>query len=415
MDIFERIARRARSLQPSPIRKLVPLMRRPGMISLGGGYPNPSTFAFERIDVTFASGSSACIEQADMVSACQYGPTDCDAALRPLLLEWHQHKDGVALQANQVQVLNGSQEGLHIAAYLLLDPGDSVALSEPAYPGALAAFRAFSNSFISFPVDASGSDTAALERTLEARASLGEPMPKFVYEVPNGHNPAGVALSLPRREHLLHLASRFDLLVLEDDPYQLVRLDDRPPLPSLQSLDKEGRVLRLDSFSKIFAPGLRIGYASGPAPLIRFFDLYKQTTNLHTSSMIQALLAQYLRTHRPEGFQAQIERSCQVYRRNRDAMVDAARKFLPAQVCFDIPTEGMFVWFRLPDGYVAERMVERDGLDLGVLLVPGSAFSSCGGLANCMRASFSMVDPEAIEEGMRRFGEMIRREAQRLG
>ena len=174
-------------------------------------------------------------------------------------------------------------------------------------------------------------------------------------------------------------------------------------------------MLRLDSFSKIFAPGFRIGYASGPAPLIRFFELYKQTTNLHTSSMIQALLAQYLKTHRPDGFQAQIERSCQVYRRNRDAMVDAARKFLPAQVSFDIPTEGMFIWFRLPHGYVAERMVERDGLDLGVLLVPGSAFSSCGGLANCMRASFSMVDPDAIQEGMRRFGEMIRREAQRQG
>lgn len=413
MDISSVLSRRARALRPSPIRKLVPLIRQPGMISLGGGYPNPATFAFERIEVAFASGEKACIDGSAMTSACQYGPTDCDAVLRPLLIDWHRHKDGVVIEPGQLQVLNGSQEGLHIAAYLLLDPGDTVALSEPAYPGALGAFRAFSDQFLSFPVDAQGSDTRVLEQVLEARASSGAPMPKFIYEVPNGHNPAGVALSLERREHLIRIASRFDLLVVEDDPYQLVRLEKGPAAASLQSLDKEGRVLRLDSFSKIFAPGLRIGYATGPAELIHFFELYKQTTNLHTSSMIQSLLAQYLQAHGPDGFRAQIDRSCEVYRRNRDAMVAGARRYLPQDVRFEVPSEGMFLWFQLPEGYDTERMVENDGLELGVLLVPGPAFSSCGGLTNCMRASFSMVEPDAIEEGMRRFGEMIRREMER--
>ena len=414
MDIQSLVASRARALAPSPIRKLAPMMRRPGMISLGGGYPNPSTFAFERVDVSFRGGRSATLEGALLQAACQYGPTECDTSLRPLLRAWHEHKDGVQLGDGTLQVLNGSQEGLHVLAYLLLEPGDVVALSEPAYPGALGAFGAFSRSFVSFPIDENGTRTSELERILEAREARGEAKPKFVYEVPNGHNPGGVALSLDRRRDLLRIASRFDLLVVEDDPYQLVQLDTREPIPTLQALDTEGRVLRLDSFSKIFAPGLRVGYASGPPELIRLFELYKQTTNLHTGSMVQALLAQYLSAFGPEGFAARIRESCDVYRTNRDAMVDAARRHLDDDVRFNVPSEGMFVWFVLPEGFDAERMVDTDGTDLGVLLVPGPAFSTCGGLRNCMRASFSMVPPSAIEEGMVRFAEMVRRERARV-
>jgi len=384
------------------------------MISFGGGYPNPSTFAFAQIDVAFSDGSKASVDGDDMSSACQYGPTDCDAALRPLLIEWHKHKDGVTLKPDQIQVLNGSQEGLHIAGYLFLNHGDAVALSEPAYPGALGAFRAFTNNFVSFPIDEHGSNTTALEQILSDRVDRGEPIPKLLYEVPNGHNPAGVALSLDRRHHLLKIASRFDILIIEDDPYQLVKLDDRPPLPTLQSLgaentDTENRVIRLDSFSKIFAPGLRVGYASGPATFIRLFELYKQTTNLHTSSMVQMLLTKYMKSHPPDEFRARIKTNCELYRRNRDAMVRAAKEFLPSSVKFHVPTEGMFIWFRLPEGLDAQHMVENDGLELGILLVPGSAFSSCGGLSNCMRASFSMIDADAVVEGMRRFGTMVHR------
>lgn len=413
MDLQSRLARRAKALRPSPIRKLVPLMRQPGMISLGGGYPNPTTFAFEAMDISFASGRRARIDGPAMISACQYGPTDADAQLRPLLVDWHEHKDGVRLEAHQIQVLNGSQEGLHIVAYLLLDSDDAVAISEPAYPGALGAFRAFSENFLTFPVDAEGSVTTDLEAMLQRRAAGGQPLPKFIYEVPNGHNPAGVALSKARRKHMIEIANRFDLLIVEDDPYELVRLEQGPRAPSLQSLDRQGRVIRLDSFSKIFAPGLRIGYASGPAEVMRAFELYKQTTNLHTSAMVQSLLTHYLRTHGLDGFLQQIRESCKVYRRNRDVMVEAARRILPEHVRFVVPTEGMFIWFQLPEGYDSERMVEMDGTDLGVLLVPGPAFSSRGELASCMRASFSMVEPADIEEGMRRFGEMIRREQER--
>ena len=414
MDFKRLMAKRTKGLSPSPIRKLVPLMRQPGMVSLGGGYPNAKTFAFEAMEIAFKSGRRFSIKDTAMDLACQYGPTDAHAELKPHLLAWHKAKDGVELKPEQVQVLTGAQEGLHIMGYLFLDTEDLVALSEPAYPGALGAFRAFTEKFIPVPIDAEGMKTDELEKILDARRKAGQAMPKFIYEVPNGHNPAGVALSVGLRRHLLEVASRFDLPVLEDDPYQLVQLEDRDPWPTLQSMDREGRVVRLDSFSKIFAPGLRLGYASGPAEIIGYFQLYKQGTNLHTSAMDQSLLTGFLSGHTHEEFRALIRENCRFYRGNRDAMVEAARRHLPAGIRFNVPNEGMFLWFELPEGYDTDRMVEKDGVALGVLLVPGIGFSTAGGLKNCMRASFSMAAPAQIEEGMKRFAKMIENEKTRL-
>ena len=298
-------------------------------------------------------------------------------------------------------------------AYLLADPEDSIALDEPTYPGALSAFQSFTRNFVAVPLDEHGMNTDALDRELSCLASAGKRLPKFIYVVPSGHNPPGVALSVDRRKRLLDVASRHDVLVLEDDPYQLVRLDGTVPPPTLQSMDREGRVVRLDSFSKVFAPGLRIGYASGPADVIRQFVLFKQSSNLHTSMFIQALLHKYMTAGGHEGFREHIGRNCEFYRRNRDVMLEAAREFLPPEVKYNVPGEGLFVWFVLPEACDAKRMIEEDCEKLKVILVPGGAFSTLEGLRNCMRASFSMVQPEDIREGMRRFGGMVRAELAR--
>jgi len=415
MNIQPLLSRRMRGLKPSPIRKLNPIMRMPGMISLGGGYPNAKTFVFESLDVVFKSGARFTIRDQSMDLACQYGPTDFHAELKPLILRWHIGKDGVELKADQVQILNGAQEGLHMMAYLFANEEDSVVVSEPTYPGALGAFRAFTENFISIPLDSQGMITAELEKILRKRQAAGERMPKFIYEVPNGHNPAGVSLVLDRRRHLLEIAARYRIMILEDDPYQLIRLEKgRDPAPTLQSMDRENLVVRLDSFSKIFAPGLRLGYVSGPADVIGCFQLYKQGANIHTSAMDQSLLTGFLANHTQEAFRAMIRENCRIYRRNRDAVLEAARKHLPADIRYHIPQEGMFLWFEMPEGFDADRMVEQDGVKLGVLLVPGSGFSTTGGLKNFMRASFSMIDPEQIEEGLIRFAGMIERERERI-
>ena len=415
MNIQSLLARRTEGLRPSPIRKLNPLMRIPGMISLGGGYPNAETFALTSMEVVFKSGRKLHLRDKSMDLACQYGPTDAHADLKPHIIQWHSAKDGVELKGDQIQVLNGAQEGLHTMAYLFLDEGDSVALSEPAYPGAMAAFRAFTQRFLPVPLDAQGMITTELERLLAKRKAAGESLPKFIYDVPNGNNPAGVSLSVERRSHLLQIASKYNLLILEDDPYQLVQLEDRNPLPTIQSLDTEERVLRLDSFSKIFAPGLRLGYASGQADIIRYFQLYKQGSNLHTSAMDQALLAGFLASHSHEEFRALVRENCKIYRRNRDALLAAAKRVLPADIRYNIPQAGMFLWFELPERFDTDRMMELDGVELGIILLPGSAFSTTGGLKNHMRASFSMILPEQAEEGMMRFSRMIERERKRTG
>lgn len=410
MEIKERFAERARDKSPSPIRELLKYMTIEGMISLGGGYPNPDTFAFEAIDISFRSGQSVHIEGKSLTTASQYGPSDAHAGLKSELRSWQQHKDGVSLNDDQLVVLNGSHEGLFIMSYLFLNNDDSVIVSEPTYPGALAAFKSFTKNFIQVPLDSSGMNTEVLEETLAKIEMQGGPLPKFIYVIPNGHNPGGVALSDNRRKHLLRIASDYDLLVLEDDPYQLIKLDDSPLQPTLQSLDKEGRVIRLDSFSKIFAPGLRIGYASGHPEIIRQFVLFKQSSNLHTSTFIQEILMQYLSSVGHESFRDHIKKNCLLYRTNRDAMVTAVKEHLPSGISFNIPTEGMFMWFEMPEKHNAVRMMENYCEELKVILVPGGAFSSSGGCGNCMRASFSLVPPEQIGEGIRRFGEMIRKD-----
>jgi 2-aminoadipate transaminase len=356
---------------------------------------------------------SAVLEGDDLIGASQYGASDAHAGLREQLVEWHRAKDGVSLDPSQLVVLNGCQEGLFIAAYLLTDEDDSIALSEPAYPGALSAFRSFTRKFVPVPLDEHGMDVDALDRALTAIHDDGGRLPKFIYTVPSGHNPGGVALSQERKRRLLEIAKRYDRLVLEDDPYQLVRLDGSDPPPTIQSMDEEGRVVRLDSFSKVFAPGLRIGYATGPPDIIRQFVLFKQSSNLHTSMFIQAVLEKYMAAAGLDGFREHIRDNCRLYRENRDAMIDAAREHLPADVSYNVPNEGMFVWFVLPEVCDAKRMIDEQCEDLKVLLVPGSAFSTTGGLVNCMRASFSMVSPDRIREGMRRFGEMVKVEMSR--
>ena len=407
------LSQRARRRAPSPIRELMPYLGIEDMISLGGGYPNPLTFPFEEISLRARGGETLSLTGAQLLQASQYGPTE---GLSPLLEEirgWQRYKDGVEIPEAGLLMLNGSQEGLYILADLLLDEGDEVVLSEPSYPGAAAAFRSFSDRFLAIPLDEEGMRCDLLGRVLAERRARGQGLPRLVYTVPNGHNPAGVSLSERRRRELVELACKYDLLLLEDDPYQLLRFAGSSRPPTLQSLLPE-RVLRLDSFSKILCPGLRLGYASGPPWLIRAMVLHKQASNLQTASLAQALLLMLLRFLGHEGLMQSIADKVALYLSNRDTMVRAAQRHLPEELSFDIPQAGMFIWFELPDGYDASRMIDLDCTELGVLLVPGPAFSTQGGCCNAMRASFSMVPKERIEEGIRRFARMLEREKERV-
>jgi len=412
-NIDAHLAERAKGREPSPIRAIFPLLSIPGMISFGGGYPNPSTFPFAGMKISFKGGQEVQLEENAIKAAIQYGPSNGNPDLVAELIEWHKFKDGLELTTESLVVLNGAQEGLFITGFLFLESDDTVVLSEPTYPGALSAFSAFTKNYIPIPLDEQGIDVGRLSSILDQIKANGEKIPKLIYTIPNGHNPGGVALSEDRRRKMVKIANEHDILILEDDPYQLLNLEDAPCKRSLQSLDQEGRVIRLDSFSKIFAPGVRVGYASGAKEMMQHFILFKQAANLHTSSLSQQILAAYLTKIGVQDFHAEIHEKCRLYRKNRDNMVDAARSTLPKEVGFNVPNEGFFIWFTLPDYCDAEYMVQNYSKDLKVLLVPGPAFSSSKGCKNCMRASFSMVDQNSISSGMEKFAEMIRREKTR--
>ncbi|MBN2091067.1 PLP-dependent aminotransferase family protein [candidate division KSB1 bacterium] len=410
ISLQSRLARKAQSKQPSPIRELMRYLSIEDMISLGGGYPNPETFMLQQIELTFKESTHFTFAEKDLIQASQYAPSDVLPALKTPLFEWQKFKDDVKLNDGQLVVLNGSQEGIFIMAYLFLDEDDFVVVSEPSYPGAIAAIKSFTKNFLAVPLDSEGMQTDVLIMLLAERQSRGLKLPKFIYTIPTGHNPGGVTLSLARRKAMIEIAQKFDLLILEDDPYQLLQLEKTNLLPTLQSLDQEGRVIRLDSFSKIFAPGLRLGYASGSLEIIQQFIYFKQSSNIHTSSLVQKLLGEYLQKTGFVNFMSQIQQNCLLYQQNRDAMIAAAQRHLPPVVKFNSPAAGMFIWFELPTLCDATRMIEQSAADLKVVLVPGTAFSTQQGLKNYMRASFSMVSPSQIEEGIRRFALMIQHE-----
>lgn len=401
------IASRAKGLAPSAIRELLPYSRMEDMVSLGGGYPNPATFAINRLTCETIDGVSLTLEDETLARGLQYGPSPGEPGLIECLREWHRERDGVDLVQDRFVVLNGGQEGLFAAGYLFLDEGDSVLCSGPTYPGALSSFRAFTDRFVTAPVDSFGVRTDKIADVLDGLASRGERLPRFIYTIPTGHNPAGVNLSLERREELLEIARRFDLLVIEDDPYRMITFDGGDPLPTLQSLDQDGRVIRLDSFSKIFLPGFRIGYLTASVEIVAKFVLFKQASNLHTTSLNQVILAEYFTRKGVKPFLERTREIAELYRRNRDALLDACGEYLPDWVDYDVPDAGMFVWFRLPGDVDADALVKKEILNDRVILVPGPPFSPDGACRNCVRASFGTGDHATLAEGVRRFARML--------
>jgi DNA-binding transcriptional MocR family regulator len=412
MDISSKLAARAKDKAPSPIRELMKYMQIPDLISFGGGYPNESTFVFDQVSFQFRNGSRLDLRDAELLSGSQYGPSSGQPLLKEQIIAWQKQKDQVTLAADELIVLNGSQEGLFILGYLFLEEDDCVIVSEPTYPGAISAFSSFCRHYLPVDLEADGISTSQIETLLRTRKQQGLRLPKFIYDVPFGHNPGGVRLSRAKRQHLLQIAREFDIFIIEDDPYELIRYEPADDFPTIQSLEAPARdyVIRLDSFSKIFVPGFRIGYASANREIIRQFELFKQSSNLHTSSFNQMILARFMKDFGLDAFRQHIKRNCQFYQANRDVMIEASQTYLKDLVRYQIPQDGLFIWYELPAECCAARMIANYAGELRVLMVPGDGFSVRAGLKNCMRASFGSVTADRIEEGMKRFRDMLQRE-----
>jgi 2-aminoadipate transaminase len=379
------LAARVGAVRSSVIRDLLALTERPGVISFAGGLPAPELFDLEGARASFA----AVLAQAGP-RALQYSPTEGDRALREAVADRYTRR-GLATDASDILITTGSQQGLNLLATALVDPGDVVLVESPSYLAALQCFALAGARLVAVPSDDTGIDVEALAG-LAARLR-----PKLLYTVPTFQNPTGRTLDLANRRAVVAAAERYGFRVLEDDPYAELRYSGDPVLP-LAALTGPGQVVSTGSFSKILAPGLRLGWIRTDASLLAAVVVAKQAADLHTSTVDQAAAAHYLAAGRLDGAVARMREE---YRRRRDALLAGLPDALPPGSRWTRPDGGMFVWATLPDGWDTTALLPR-ALDHDVAFVPGAPFFPADPRPATMRLSFTTYGPDDIAEGTRR-------------
>ncbi len=378
-------ARRNDRVQPSAIRELLRLGDDPSVISFGGGYPDPALFPTAELTEVFAE------VLASGARTLQYTASIGLPRLREQIAA-RMTRDGTPCTADDIVITHGGQQGLDLAGKLMIDPGDVIATEDPTFLGALLAFNPYEPDYAAVRTDEDGLDPAHLDEVLASQPGV-----KMLYTVPDFLNPTGVSLSLERRHQLIEVANRHDVVVLEDSPYRDLRFDgDR--LPTLASLDTEGRVIYLGSFSKILAPGLRLGWMMAPKPLLDRLALLKLAADTQSSTLNMAAVSTYLDRYDVE---AQIARANASYRRKRDLTLAALDEVLPADVTFTRPHGGLFTWLTFPQGFDAGDFM-RDTLlpRARVAYVPGATFFPTDPQPNHARLSYATLPEETLVHGL---------------
>jgi 2-aminoadipate transaminase len=388
----------ARNMTRSVIRELLKLTRRPEIISFAGGLPDPSAFPMAEV-----ADATAHVLKRDGTNALQYGPTEGDQRLKDLLIARHEHLDGIKLTPDNILITVASQQGLDLVAKIFIDPGDAVIVGLPTYIGALGAFKSYGAKLIGVPLDDDGMEMDVLERELDGLRKKGE-KPKFIYEVPDFQNPAGITMSEARRLELIALARRYDVLVVEDSPYRELRYEGEPAR-SIYSLDGDGRVIGLYTFSKILFPGMRLGWVIADQAIIEKICIAKQSTDLCTPAFTQAIVAELMARGLLDKV---IENVKKINTEKRLVMLDALDKHMPKLpgLSWTRPQGGLFLWVSLPEYMDADQLF-YEAIDRNVAYVIGSAFHCNGRGKNTMRLNFSFPTREEIVEGVKRLAKVI--------
>ncbi|KAJ6544961.1 TdiD protein [Mycena vulgaris] len=420
----------AKARLPSPIRSLLPLEATPGIISLLAGKPNPSSFPFTSLNFTArpppsegglgdAEDISLTISGAELTAALQYGATGGMAPLVDWFVELQHKVHGRARgEGWTLSVGSGSQDLLSKAIIALLNPGDSVLVQSPVYAGVIPLFHSLQCEQIEVDADAEGISTVSLRAILEAWPA-DKPKPRVLYTIPYGGNPTGATATLARRREVLQLAREHDLLIMEDDPYfYLFYGADAARPPSYFAMERAdascaghpvGRVLRFDSISKILSAGMRIGFASGPAPLLRAIDAHTATANLQPASLTQAVALALLAAWGHDGFLRHTRGVSDFYRAKRDVFEAAMQRHLAGLAEWALPESGLFFWFKLllPGEGDSAQVVRTQAFERGVLALPGTVFLPNGRTTAYVRAAFSLLAEEEVDEALKRLRETI--------
>lgn len=395
-----RFAQRTQRMKSSAIRELLKFTELPEVISFAGGMPAPEIFPVNEF-------KEACIRVLENYGpqSLQYGTTEGYKPLREMIAR-HSERYGIEVTSDNIMITSGSQQALDLLGKIFINRGDRILVESPTYLGALQAWNAYGAEYIPVAADENGMITDELEQALRCG-------PKFIYVLPNFHNPTGATLSLERRKHLVELADRYGVPIIEDDPYGQLRFEG-DHLPAVEVVDSRiratngcysGNVIYLSTFSKILAPGIRLAWVIAPPEVIAKMVQAKQGADLHTSTFNQ--IVAYEVGH--QGFlDKHVLKIREVYHQRRDVMLDALEEHMPEGVHWTHPLGGLFLWATLPKEMNTADIL-KEAVKEKVAFVPGSSFFATGGGLNTMRLNFSNATPEMINEGMARLGRVVKK------
>ncbi|MEJ6399822.1 aminotransferase-like domain-containing protein [Nicoliella lavandulae] len=375
----------------NPFGEVLTVASKPSIISFAGGLPAPELFPVAQLKAVADR-----IFDDDGQKVLQYSVAQGNLKLRQLIAAYMQTRGLTEDPANML-ITTGSQQGLDVIAEMMIDPGDKVISERPTYLSALDVFKTYGAETLGVGMDADGMKMDELEATLKQN-----PDTKIVYVVPNFQNPTGNSMSLARRKRLVELADEYDFIIVEDDPYGAIRYAGEAIAP-IRSLDDAGRVIYTGTFSKILAPGLRLGWASADPALIAKMTLLKQFEDVHTDNLTQCIIARYMQDY---DMQAHIDQITAAYKERGAAMIQAIQDYFPAETEFTRPEGGMFIWAKLPKNIDIDQLFD-ECIKHDVAFVPGAPFFPDNPEVNTMRLNYSNRSVEEIKSGMKTMGTVI--------
>ena len=389
-----KFAKRMEVLKASEIRELLKLTERPEVISFAGGLPAPELFPVEEMKEI-----SKIVLDESGTQALQYSTTEGFPPLREQIANRMNSKNKTNVTKDDILITNGSQQGLDFAGKAFLDEGDIVLCESPSYLGAINAFKSYRPRFIEVPTDKNGMIMEELENILSTTENI-----KMIYVIPDFQNPTGRTWSLERRKKFMEIINKYEIPVVEDNPYGELRFEGES-LPSLKSMDKKGLVIFLGTFSKIFCPGYRLGWTCASQKILNKFILIKQGADLQASTISQREISKFIELY---NLDEHVNKIKEVYLRRRDLMLNTMKEEFPEGIEYTHPEGGLFTWVELPK-HLDSRIIMQECLKKNVAYVPGGSFFPNGGKENCFRLNYSNMPEDRIVEGIKRLGNVLKK------
>lgn len=381
------------NLKASDIREILKVTAMPEIISFAGGLPAPELFPVEKIK----EATNAVLDEEGR-QALQYGITEGYPKLREQIAERIYAKNGIKADISNITLVAGSQQGLDFIGKMLINPGDAVLMESPSYLGAINAFQPYSPNYVEVPTDDDGLIMEELEKLLATTERV-----KLIYVIPDFQNPSGRTWPLERRKKFMEIITKYEIPVIEDNPYGELRYGG-DYLPSLKSMDTKGLVMYLGTFSKILAPGYRIGWICAHERYLEKLNLIMQAAVLQTATISPMIISKFIELNDLDEHVAKIRA---VYKHRCDVMINAMKEYFPPEAKFTIPDGGLFTWVELPD-YIDTKKMAAEAIEQKVAYVPGAGFFPNGGNDHCMRLNYSCMPDERIIEGIKRLAQVIK-------